>query len=221
MKNFNEFMKRTLDNLEDAPYLQDLFENLDQFYEDLINGKSPRLIVNMPPRSLKSESISIRLPSYIHSKNPYLDIGVFVSNHDLADRFSKKNKEIFSRSNKNNLKYFGLNIDCTCWKFDLIIIDDSIRNILESDSLKYKYRTNTYIKKLLEQHLNPGGGFINVQSRWCKDDTTGFLTNVCNDNMWKVLNYPAFQNNRYNLEEIRKYIPHNFFQALYQQEPVI
>ena len=230
MENFNDFMKRTFKNLEEAPYLRDLFSNLDYFSDDLIEKKSPRLIVNMPPRHLKSETVSIRLPSYIHSKNPNLDIGVFVANKNIANIFRNKNNEIKNlhdnKSNENNLKYFGLDSESVNgYKFDLIIIDDAIRNPMESNSLRFKYNTHTFIKKLLEQHLNPCGGFINVQSRWCKDDTTGFLLEVCYYHKWKVLKYPALNicndplTNRFEYNKNNLYDP--YFQTLFMQEPVL
>ena len=85
--------------------------------------------------------------------------------------------------------------------------------------------TEDDIKKLLEQHLNPCGGFINVQSRWCKDDTTGFLTEVCEYHKWKVLKYPDLNicneplTNRFEYNKNNLYEP--YFQTLFMQEPVL
>ena len=226
MNNFNDFMKKTFENLECDSYLEDLFSNIELFTNDFIERKSPRLIVNMPPRSLKSESISIRLPAYLHSKNPKLNIGVFVANQDLANHFACKNSCIYNKP--NNIKYIGIsNESIDVLKFDIIIIDDTIRSSKESESLKFKFKTHTFIKKLLEKHLNPYGGFINVQSRWSNDDTTGYLIDVCNDHDWKVLKYLALNSNnepltnRFEYKKIKKNINYKYFQALYQQDPIL
>ena len=45
---------------------------LDQFYDDVVNKKSPRLIITMPPRSGKSELFSRMFPAFALGKNPDL-----------------------------------------------------------------------------------------------------------------------------------------------------
>ena len=46
---------------------------LEQFYADVVAGKSPRLMIAAPPRHGKSEIVSRRFPAWVHGLNPDLD----------------------------------------------------------------------------------------------------------------------------------------------------
>lgn len=64
-------------------------EALDRFLQDVVNKKSPRLILCAPPRSGKSEIVSRRFPAYLLGRYPDLSfIGTSYSS-DLAGSFSK------------------------------------------------------------------------------------------------------------------------------------
>lgn len=62
---------------------------LDKFLKDVVEKKSPRLIICMPPRSGKSELVSRRFPAYLLGRYPDLSfIGTSYSS-DLAGSFAK------------------------------------------------------------------------------------------------------------------------------------
>lgn len=62
---------------------------LDEFLQDIVEKKSPRLIICAPPRSGKSELVSRRFPAYVLGRYPDLSfIGTSYSS-DLAGSFSK------------------------------------------------------------------------------------------------------------------------------------
>ena len=62
---------------------------LDEFLQDIVDKKSPRLIICAPPRSGKSELVSRRFPAYVLGRYPDLSfIGTSYSS-DLAGSFSK------------------------------------------------------------------------------------------------------------------------------------
>lgn len=64
-------------------------EALDKFLQDVVNKKSPRLILCAPPRSGKSEIVSRRFPAYLLGRYPELSfIGTSYSS-DLAGAFAK------------------------------------------------------------------------------------------------------------------------------------
>lgn len=63
--NFKYFMIRTFRNLEMYPYLDDLFSNLDNFIDDFKSLKRPFLNITMPPRHLKSETVSISIQELV------------------------------------------------------------------------------------------------------------------------------------------------------------
>lgn len=63
--NFKYFMIRTFRNLEMYPYLDDLFSNLDNFIDDFKSLMRPFLNITMPPRHLKSETVSISIQELV------------------------------------------------------------------------------------------------------------------------------------------------------------
>ena len=68
---------------------QEICETLDNFLKDLIDGKRPRLIITMPPRSGKSEIVSRRFPAYFLGKYPDLSIISVSYSASLAEDFSR------------------------------------------------------------------------------------------------------------------------------------
>lgn len=53
-----------------APHLELLTRKLEQFEHDIIEHKSPRLLISMPPRHYKSQTCSVAFPSYLLGKHP-------------------------------------------------------------------------------------------------------------------------------------------------------
>ena len=49
-------------------------KELQQFYQDVVDGKQPRLMIFAPPRSGKSELFSRRFPAWAFGQNPNLQI---------------------------------------------------------------------------------------------------------------------------------------------------
>ena len=76
--DFASFVKNTVVFYSDAPYLNDFYKALQQFSDDVKAKRCPRLIINMPPRSLKSETASIRLPLWFMLNNPHMEVMVLL-----------------------------------------------------------------------------------------------------------------------------------------------
>lgn len=67
----------------------EICQALDEFLQDVVNKKSPRLILCAPPRSGKSEIVSRRFPAYLLGRYPDLSfIGTSYSS-DLSGSFAK------------------------------------------------------------------------------------------------------------------------------------
>ncbi|HHT7691195.1 phage terminase large subunit [Pasteurella multocida] len=62
---------------------------LQQFYQDVIDGKQPRLMIFAPPRSGKSELFSRRFPAWAFGKNPDLQMIACSYSADLASRMNR------------------------------------------------------------------------------------------------------------------------------------
>lgn len=68
---------------------REICETLDQFLQDVIDRKSPRLIITMPPRSGKSELVSRRFPAFAFGRDPNLQIIATSYSADLSSRFNR------------------------------------------------------------------------------------------------------------------------------------
>lgn len=62
---------------------------LDKFLNDVVNKKSPRLMLTMPPRSGKSEIASRRFPAYILGRFPNTSIICASYSADLSSRMNR------------------------------------------------------------------------------------------------------------------------------------
>ena len=86
-------------------------QELQQFYQNVVDGKQPRLMIFAPPRSGKSELFSRRFPAWVFGKNPDLQIIASSYSADLASRMNRdvqrimddeKYHDIFPKSSLNN-----------------------------------------------------------------------------------------------------------------------
>jgi hypothetical protein len=57
--------------------------------EQMLNRKRKRLVINLPPRSLKSSIVSVCLPAWLLGRNPSTRIICASYSQDLADKFSR------------------------------------------------------------------------------------------------------------------------------------
>ncbi len=73
-------------NLVFEPFLASVCFEL----QELIEGRSPRLLINMPPRHLKSFCIAVALPAYALGQDPSLDIVVATYNQELGREHTDK-----------------------------------------------------------------------------------------------------------------------------------
>ncbi|WP_186650278.1 hypothetical protein [Fluviispira vulneris] len=207
-------MNNTFKDLHEHSFLSDLFSNLDNFKDDLLNKKSPRLIVNMPPRHLKTRTLALGFPLFLESFKK-LKIAVFTHNYPNSCYLKNISLEI---SEYNEVYYYFIGHEIEKEKFDLIIIDDPFYFY---SAYKCEY-INNYVSNLLNKNLNKNGGFILVESRYSVNDLTSYLLKNYND--FKLLKYRALDiaDQHFSLEHFHR-IKNNcrqIFESLYQQEPV-
>ena len=186
--------------------------------ELIAQGKLKRLIVNMPPRHLKSEMASYLMPSWFLGRNPKLKIIQATMNTELAVRFGRKVRDLIADPVYTEVfpdtdlkqdsqaagrwetsvggEYFaaGVGAAMTGRGADLLIIDDPHS---EQDALSTTAYDNTYewYTSGPRQRLQPGGTIIIVQTRWSKKDLTGRLLQAqAKDSMadqWEIVEFPA------------------------------
>jgi predicted phage terminase large subunit-like protein len=182
--------------LEVAPYLQYLVTELT----DVEEGRTTRLIVNLPPRHLKSVLISVVLVAWILGRDPKRRIAVISHSQALAQDLASKTMQLVTsdfyqrvfpnlrlRDNGRKVMDFvttdgggryaaSFETGITGRGFDLIIIDDPISaHHVRSDKERSNVNENfdTMIASRLDDQIK--GAMIVVGQRMHEDDLSGAL----------------------------------------------
>lgn len=173
-----------------------------RLFDDVVEGRKKRVIINIAPRHTKSEFASIHLPAYFLGRYP--DKKVIMASHtsELAVGFGRKVRGMVDRKDFQLLfpgvrlsadskaagrwatshggEYFAIGVGgALAGKgADLCIIDDPHS---EQDAIIGEYNPEVY-QKVMEwyeggprQRLQPGGAIIIVMTRWSLRDLTGQL----------------------------------------------
>jgi len=190
-------------------------------FEDIANGKTRRLIINMPPRHTKSEFGSYMLPAWFLGRDPSKKIIQCSNTAELAVGFGRKvrnlvGSEQYARifpdvnlrsdskaagrwSTNANGEYFAIGVGGTVTGkgADLLIIDDP-----HSEQEAAIAATNPEVyDKVYEwyssgprQRLQPGGSIIVIMTRWSKKDLTGRILKSAlekDGDEWDIIEFPA------------------------------
>jgi predicted phage terminase large subunit-like protein len=182
--------------------------------ERVRSGEIRRLIINMPPRSLKSIMASVAFPAFVLGHDPTRRIMCASYSGELAHKLSNDFRavlasswyqDIFPATRIGPYKDSEIEIELTRRGFrlatstggtltgrggDLIIIDDPIKSI---DAMSESKRNagndwflNTVISRLDDKRT---GAIIIVMQRVHMDDLTGFVLRQSDE--WTVLSLPA------------------------------
>ena len=190
-------------------------------FEDIVNGKIKRLIINMPPRHTKSEFASFLLPAWFLGKFPHKKIIQCSNTAELAVGFGRKVRnlvdgETYSKVFPNvalrhdskaagrwatnaNGDYFAIGVGGTVTGkgADLLIIDDPHSEqeaaLAVSDPSVYD-KVFEWYSSGPRQRLQPGGSIVIVMTRWGKRDLTGKVCQSMLDrdgDEWQIISLPA------------------------------
>lgn len=88
-RNLSDFTNYTKPDFIEGWFNRIIAKELQQFYFDVMAGKQPRLIIQAPPRSGKSELFSRRFPAWAFGQNPDLQIIAASYSTDLASRMNR------------------------------------------------------------------------------------------------------------------------------------
>ncbi|MDF2965881.1 MAG: putative phage protein [Rickettsiaceae bacterium] len=186
-------------------------------------GKIKRLMINMPPRALKSVCVSVAWPAWLLGHNPTLRIivasysQVLSIKHSLDCRAVMESswyQEMFpatSLSEVHNTKskflttQFGFRFavsvggSITGEGGDYLIIDDP-HNPTHIHSKKQREKVNTWYEQTFATRLNDKskGAIILVMQRLHEGDLAGHL--LANSKRWKQLKLPAIAQEEYAYE---------------------
>jgi predicted phage terminase large subunit-like protein len=182
--------------------------------ERVRRGEITRLIINMPPRSLKSISASVAFPAFLLGRDPSRRIICVSYSAELAKKHSNDfravleapwYRSVFPSAQIGPYKNSETEIELTARGFrlatsiggtltgrggDIIVIDDPLKPDDAISEIRRtaanQWFTNTLLSRLDDKRT---GAIVIVMQRVHMDDLTGFVTSQSDE--WEVLNLPA------------------------------
>lgn len=215
--NFASFLEKCFTTLNPGSSYVDNWHIIAIAYhlEQIRLGKLKRLIICMPPRSLKSISASIAFPAFVHAHDPTKQIIAVSYASDLAANFQNDYRTILNSSwfqqifpnirisrrkdseSEVHLTKRGSRLATsvggtpTGRGADLIIIDDPLK---AADAYSEAKRTaaNDWFGSTLMSRLNDkkNGAIVIVTQRVHANDLVGHVLETSGDD-WTVLELPA------------------------------
>jgi len=190
-------------------------------FEEIVEGKTRRLIINMPPRHTKSEFASFLLPAWFLGKFPGKKIIQCSNTAELAVGFGRKvrnllDSDVYTKvfpgialrqdskaagrwaTNKSG-EYFAIGVGGTVTGkgADLLIIDDPHSEqeaALAGNDPSVFDKVHEWYTSGPRQRLQPGGSIVIVMTRWSKRDLTGQILKSALEregDEWEVIDFPA------------------------------
>lgn len=194
-----------------APHLQLISRKI----LNLVAGRSPRLIVTLPPRHGKSELISKWTPTWFLENWPWKKVILASYEADFAATWGRKVRDLIVRNSDvlnckldpntsaaNNwftedgggMATAGVGGPITGKGADLFIIDDALKNSQEANSYTIREKLWEWYMSTARTRLEPGAGMIIMFTRWHRDDLIGRLLQKMYEGdgeTWEVVNFPA------------------------------
>jgi predicted phage terminase large subunit-like protein len=196
-------------------FVRDLCWHLQQFYDDLVAGKKPELIIEAPPQHGKSVAV-IEFIAWLSGKHPELQT-IYASFSDrLGARAnlrlrrifrSEKFKQVFpdfvigakgSTMNMNLLEYSGndglfrnttVMGSITGETLNLGVIDDPMKGREQANSETIREKTWDWFTDDFFTRFDENAGLLAILTRWHVDDPIGRLLKA--EPNIKVLKYRA------------------------------
>lgn len=203
------FIRYRFENYKTNWHLRLLADKLD----DVIAGKTKRLMVFMPPRHGKSEIISVNFPAFAMGKDKDKNIITASYSSDLSSVFGRQVRDImrspeyerlfdtrlaedssakaqWSTNGRGNYNAVGVGGSATGKGADIFIIDDPVKNRMEAESTTVSDAIWSWYRSTARTRLSPDGAIILVMTRWNDMDLAGRLL-AQDPDRWEVINLPA------------------------------
>jgi predicted phage terminase large subunit-like protein len=222
-RDFNSFINKVFNTVSPSTKYEPNWhiELIADYLEAVQKGEIKRLIINMPPRSLKSICISVAWPAWILAHDPSKRIMVSSYSQILSIKHSLDCRLVLSSgwyqeifpstilSKKHNQKSkflttlngfrFATSVggSATGEGGDVLIIDDP-HNPSHINSPKMRKSTIDWFEQTFITRLNNKnkGAIILVMQRLHQEDLSGYLLN--NHKSWQHLKIPVMANQDYH-----------------------
>jgi len=208
-RHYLDYCHYTDRNYQSPPHIRYLISKL----EALERGDIKRLMIFMPPRNGKSETVSRKFPSWYLGRNP--DHNVILSSYaySLARGFSKDNRDmiesriyktVFPIATKDDSRAVndwdiadhrggmltaGVGGSITGYGANLFIIDDPFKDHKEAESQLIRENVWQWYRSVVLTRLEPNAKLILIMTRWHRDDLAGRI--LAEDKDWEIVNFPA------------------------------
>jgi predicted phage terminase large subunit-like protein len=173
-------------------------------------GECKRLIISMPPRHGKSETVTIRYSAWRLKREPKLNIILGSYNQKLANKFSRRIRRIAEETGVKlakdkrgadewettaggGVKAVGVGAGITGFGGSLVIIDDPVKSRAEAESGTRRENVWDWFNDDIYTRLEPDAAIILIQTRWHEDDLAGRLLkeSAKGGEKWETVELPA------------------------------
>ena len=197
---------------------EDICRRLERFVKDVEDGKEPRMLLMMSPRSGKSELGSRHFPPWVLGQHPDWEIIAASHTSSLTLSFSRYIRDLIrdpayqvlfpdmrldpssqSVENWNTLSgggYLaaGVGTGITGRGAHILLLDDLVKDIEAADSTTIRENTWEWYGSTAYTRLAPGGGVLGIMTHWNEDDWAGKIQQVMasgDGDKFEVIRYPA------------------------------
>lgn len=206
---------------------KDVCQRLEKFSRMVVEKKSPRLMLFLPPRHGKSTLASIAYPAWHLGRNPSHEFISCSYSGSLAMGFSRKvrgllrepsyktafktrldpesqSAEAWLTTGGGGFVAAGVGGGITGKGAHVLVIDDPVKNREDAESQNNRDANWDWYTSTAYTRLAPGGGVLVILTRWHDDDLAGRLLKATAEggDEWEVVRYPALAEEE---EEFRKY----------------
>lgn len=206
--SFHEWLKKVSNGLTwDWRHQIYLYKKLER----MTTGESKRLMIFMPPRHGKSETVTVHYAAYRLEHDQKMNIIIGCHNQKLANRFSRRIRRIceaqkmelsterraaeeWETASGGGVKAVGVGAGVTGFGAGLIIIDDPVKSRAHAESEVIRDNTGDWFNDDIYTRLEPNGEIVLIQTRWHDDDLSGRLLREMQDDdgeYWDVVKLPA------------------------------
>ena len=197
----------------------DICRRLERFMKDVEEGKSPRLLLCMPPRHGKSTLTSNFFPPWVLGHHPDWEIIAASHTQSLALKFSgfirdmlrdpayqalfsstaldpdSQSKESWSTTRSGGYLAAGVGTGITGRGAHVLIVDDPVKDMEAADSMTIRDNTWEWYVSTAYTRLAPGGGVLGILTLWNEDDWGGRIIEVsegtAGGDKFEIVRYPA------------------------------
>lgn len=209
--SFREFIAAAHPRYQFYPHLERLIAAL----QAVADGKRDRLMVFMPPRHGKSETVSRLFPAYYLLRHPARWAALASYGADLAYSLSRAARDFYGRGggllrgdaaavklwmteSGGGMWAAGVGGPATGKGAHLAIVDDPIKDAVEAQSELIRAKHADWWRSTWSTRFEPGAQAVVMATRWNEGDLPGWLLSQESEEpeRWHIIDMPAIKGER-------------------------